>query len=153
MYRQTLYDHCLKHVPGTHKASLVSRKNTGHKAGGTFVHVKLAEDIYKLLHYIQGDQTQDISRLFPDKIKLQIRNERIFRSHNQTNMASRESSTPLSSFQDTSHTNLVQCYWLLSGFPHWHDNITIGVAHLSSIFYLIVNIVIYIYILVLLCWF
>ena len=128
VYRQALYDHCLKHVPGTHKATLVTRKNTSHKAGGTSLDVKLAEDIYKLLHYIQGDQTQDISRLFPDKIQLQIRNERITRSHSQTNMTSQESSTPLSSFQDTSDTNLAQsvigfCRDFLTGMKSFQESI------------------------------
>ena len=53
-YRQTLYDIAKVDLPNTPNAALIPRKD---RAGGQPAKEKLAEDIYVLFHYLEGDNT------------------------------------------------------------------------------------------------
>ena len=80
IFRQGLYDHALKNVPNTPTANLVVRKDTSHKSGGMSLDYKLSEDAYNLFHYIMGDHTYDICKVFSDKDKVRLRKETVCRS-------------------------------------------------------------------------
>ena len=69
-FRQSLYDLALKDVPDTPSSTLVVRK---YCQGGATVKSKLAEDIFVLYHYIQGDLSGDIYKLFPDREKSRLK--------------------------------------------------------------------------------
>jgi hypothetical protein len=52
----------------TPNGELVIRKDTSNR-GGCGVKEKLCDDIYVLYHFIEGDQTMDITKLFTEKTK------------------------------------------------------------------------------------
>ena len=70
IYRQALYDFAIKNVPNTPFATLVERKAM---TGGSSVKTKLAEDIFTLFHYIEGDCTIDLFKLFPERERARIK--------------------------------------------------------------------------------
>jgi len=74
VFRQALYDLAVKTVDNTPVAKLVIRKGT-QNSGGQAIEEKLAEDLYHIYHYIQGDNAVDITKLFPDKEKTRLRKE------------------------------------------------------------------------------
>lgn len=83
IYRQALYDYSVKKVPNTPRATLVTRKDTSNKSGGVSLSIKLSEDVYKLFHYIEGDQSVDLCKLFPDKDRTRIRDQMMSCSQSQ----------------------------------------------------------------------
>ena len=58
-YRQGVYDTCLLEKADTPRGKLILRKDT-QNIGGKTVEEKLAEDIYAIYHYIQGDLSMNI---------------------------------------------------------------------------------------------
>jgi len=77
-FRQGLYNMSVKTVENTPIATLVTRKDT-QQSGGQPLDEKLAEDIYNLFHYIQGDSSVDIYKLFPEREKSRLKKEAMAR--------------------------------------------------------------------------
>ena len=88
-FRQALYDYAIIHVSNTPVATLVVRLDTQNRGGNAIDH-KLAEDIFTLFHYIQGDSSSDITKLFQSKDKARIKD------------SSKASDTSVTDTQDTS---------------------------------------------------
>jgi len=58
---------------------------TSGRSGGDSLVNKLAEDIFNLFHYIQGDKSFDLFKLFPDKDKVRLRKTAITLSQTDIN--------------------------------------------------------------------
>ena len=68
IYRTGVYAVSMEKIPDTPEGILVTRKDTAN-SGGTSALIKLAEDIYNLYHYVEGDTGFDITKLFTGKSK------------------------------------------------------------------------------------
>jgi len=70
-FRRCLYELSMDKISGTPKGQLIVRKDTTH-SGGCGASDKLADDIYVLMQYLQGDQNMDITKMFTEKSKKKI---------------------------------------------------------------------------------
>lgn len=72
IYRTGLYVVAREKVVDTPEGKLVMRKDTSNSGGATAL-MKLSEDIYNILHYIEGDFSFDITKLFTERSKVSLR--------------------------------------------------------------------------------
>ena len=73
-FRKSLFDYAVVEVEYTPRAPLIIRKDT-QNSGGLALNEKLADDIYNLYHYIEGDKSFDIYKLFSEKDKLRLKRQ------------------------------------------------------------------------------
>ena len=71
--RQSLYDLSVLTVPGTPRGTLSTRKD---RIGGASAADKIAEDVFLLNHYLQGDTTINLTKCLSEKSKKQILQKR-----------------------------------------------------------------------------
>jgi len=73
VFRESLYGVARKEIPDTPEATLVTRKAQG---SGPSLKTKLSDDIFTLYHYIQGDLSVDLYKLFPDRERARLRSSK-----------------------------------------------------------------------------
>lgn len=69
--RDALYDLCLRDIDSTPRGTLVTRKDST-RTGGQSVDYKVADDIYQIYHYYQGDTSVDLLKLFTERSRAQL---------------------------------------------------------------------------------
>ena len=75
-YRHGLYAVAKVVNKNTQNGTLVFRKDTSHKGGAT-EEIKLAEDIYNIMQYIDGDDSIDLQKMFTARSKNTIRQQTV----------------------------------------------------------------------------
>ena len=73
-YRTGLFVVAREKFPETQEGILVNRKDTSQSGGSTAVN-KLAEDIYLIFQYIEGDKSYDLTKMFSEKSKARLREQ------------------------------------------------------------------------------
>ena len=71
--RRDLYDLALERIPDTPSGTLMVRKDTQNSGGKPAVD-KLADDVYILYHFHQGDKGMDISKLLTERSRRNLQN-------------------------------------------------------------------------------
>jgi hypothetical protein len=72
--RKSLYDLAVLTVKGTPQGTLAIRKD---RTGGAPAADKLAEDVYLMTHYLQGDTTIDLTKCLSEKSKKEIQQRKL----------------------------------------------------------------------------
>jgi len=69
--RRSLYDLALQTISDTPRGTLAMRKDTQNNGGASAMD-KLADDVYTLTHYLQGDTSMDVMKCLSEKSKKKL---------------------------------------------------------------------------------